>query len=78
MIRLIFQPICKDDENSDYLVYDDLSESENDEEDIENSDNEDEQDDIDDDYTGFDVENAYLEEKEEAILALREIAENTK
>jgi len=56
-------------------IYDDLSESEvdeNEEENIENTDNEDE-DDIDD-YT---VENSYIEEKEEALIALKEIAENT-
>ncbi|XP_011501436.1 PREDICTED: importin-4-like [Ceratosolen solmsi marchali] len=68
----------KDDENSDYLVYEDLSDSENDEEDIENTDNEDEDDDNDEDFAGYSVENAYVEEKEEAILALREIAEHTK
>lgn len=45
------------------------------EEDIENTDNED--DDDDEDIAGFSVENAYVEEKEEAILALKEIAQNT-
>lgn len=59
------------------MVYEDLSESDKGEEDIENSDNEDDNDD-DDDVIGYNVENAFVEEKEEAILALREIAEHTK
>lgn len=67
----------KGDEGSNYLVLDDNSENENDEENIENTDNEDE-DDSDNDVGGYNVENAYIEEKEEAILALREIAEQTK
>lgn len=41
--------------------------------DIENSDGEDD----DDDIAGFSVENAFLDEKEEAILALKQIAEHT-
>lgn len=49
------------------------NENENEEEDIENTDNEDD----DDDVAGYSVENAYIEEKEEAILALKEIAEHT-
>lgn len=65
----------KDDEDSKYVVIDDHSDHENDEEDIENTDNED--DDNDNDMTVFNVENAYIEEKEEAILALKEIAEHT-
>jgi len=40
--------------------------------DIENSDEED-----DDDIVGYSVENAYLDEKEEAIIGLRELAEHT-
>jgi len=43
------------------------------EENIENTDNEDD-DDYFEDYT---VENSYIEEKEEAVMALKEIAENT-
>ncbi|KAJ8668090.1 hypothetical protein QAD02_009753 [Eretmocerus hayati] len=66
----------KVDENSGQLLYDDVSGDENDEEDIENTDNEDDDDD-DDDIAGYNVENAYIEEKEEAILALREIAEHS-
>lgn len=56
-------------------IYDDLSESESEseEEDIEHSDNEND----DDDVEAFSVENSYIEEKEEAVIALKEIAENT-
>ncbi|XP_060832672.1 importin-4-like [Bombus pascuorum] len=70
-------PHFKEDETSAFPVYDDLSENENenDEEDIENTDNE--EDDDDEDVAGYSVENSYIEEKEEAILALKEIAENT-
>ncbi|KAF7988730.1 hypothetical protein HCN44_001303 [Aphidius gifuensis] len=63
--------------NSQFTVYEDLDEKENeDEEDIENTDNEDDNDDddADDDVAGYSVINSYIEEKEEAILALREIA----
>ncbi|XP_076248556.1 importin-4 [Calliopsis andreniformis] len=69
-------PHFKEDETSAFPVYEDLSdnENENEEEDIENTDNED---DGDDDVAGYSVENAYIEEKEEAILALKEIAEHT-
>lgn len=42
--------------------------------DIENSDDED---DDDDDIAGYSVENAYMDEKEEAIIALKELAEHT-
>ncbi|XP_071878378.1 importin-4 [Bombus fervidus] len=65
----------KEDETSAFPVYEDLSdnENENDEEDIESTDSEDD----DDDVAGYSVENSYIEEKEEAILALKEIAENT-
>ncbi|OXU25360.1 hypothetical protein TSAR_005639 [Trichomalopsis sarcophagae] len=69
--------VTRYNEESEYLVYEDLSESDKDEEDIENSDNEDDNDD-DDDVIGYNVENAFVEEKEEAILALREIAQHTK
>ncbi|XP_053972274.1 importin-4-like [Hylaeus volcanicus] len=70
-------PHYKDDENSAFPVYEDFTESENenDEEDIENTDNEEDDDDYD--IAGYRVENAYIDEKEEAILALKEIAENT-
>ncbi|XP_012138134.1 importin-4 isoform X2 [Megachile rotundata] len=70
-------PHLKEDETSAFPVYEDISdnENENDEEDIENTDNEDDYD--DDDVAGYSVENAYIEEKEEAILALKEIAEHT-
>ncbi|XP_043514170.1 importin-4-like isoform X1 [Frieseomelitta varia] len=63
------------DEISTFPIYEEVSENENEDEDIENTDNED--DDSDDDVTGYSVENAYIEEKEEAILALKEIAEHT-
>ncbi|XP_015586290.1 importin-4 [Cephus cinctus] len=66
----------KDDENTAFPVYEDLSDNENaDEEDIENTDNE--EDDDDEDVAGYSVENAYIEEKEEAVLALKEIAQYT-
>lgn len=69
-----FKTHVKDDDPS---VYRDLSgqDSDKDEEDIEDTDNED---DDDEDIVAYSVENAYVEEKEEAILALKEIAENTK
>ncbi|XP_031846773.1 importin-4 [Nomia melanderi] len=67
-------PHYKEDESSALPVYDDINESENEsEEDIENTDNEDD----DDDAVGYSVENVYIDEKEEAILALKEIAEQT-
>ncbi|XP_055534571.1 importin-4-like [Wyeomyia smithii] len=53
-----------DDEEEDDQEYD-----------IENSDNENDED--DDDIAGYSVENAYMDEKEEAILALMEFAEHT-
>ncbi|KAG7189765.1 hypothetical protein KM043_017429 [Ampulex compressa] len=69
-------PHFKEDETAAFPVYEDLSENENeDEEDIENTDNEEDED--DDDVAGYSVENAYIEEKEEAILALKEIAQYT-
>ena len=46
------------------------------EEDID-CDDEDEEDDNDDEAAGFTVENAYLEEKEDACCSLGELAENT-
>ncbi|XP_011329441.1 importin-4 isoform X2 [Ooceraea biroi] len=63
------------EDNTALGVYDNLSESddENEEEDIEHTDNEDD----DDDVEGYSVENSYIEEKEEAVIALKEIAENT-
>ncbi|XP_050458039.1 importin-4-like [Cataglyphis hispanica] len=54
-------------------VYDDLSETENEEEDIDHTDNEED----DEDVEGYSVENSYMEEKEESVMALREIAEYT-
>ena len=74
---LISQAHYKDNEDAAFPVYDNFganSESEE-EEDIENTDNEEDED--DDDIAGFSVENAYVEEKEEAILALKEIAQHT-
>ncbi|KAK0087613.1 hypothetical protein PV325_000560 [Microctonus aethiopoides] len=69
-------PHYKDEENTAFPIYEDLSDNENDiEEDIENTDNEDDED--DDDVAGYSVANAYIEEKEEAVLALREIAHYT-
>ncbi|XP_012279417.1 importin-4 [Orussus abietinus] len=69
-------PHFKDDETSAFPVYEDLSENENeDEEDIEHTDSEEDSD--DEDVAGYSVENAYTGEKEEAILALKEIAEYT-
>ncbi|XP_043465104.1 importin-4-like [Leptopilina heterotoma] len=67
----------KENEEAAFPVYEPcLQNSDSDgEEDIENTDNED--DDDDEDIAGFSVENAYVEEKEEAILALKEIAQNT-
>lgn len=58
-------------------MYDDTSDNENtNEEDIENTDNE-EDEDYDDLAIGLSVSNSYVEEKEEAVLALREIAQYT-
>lgn len=65
----------KDDEANALTVYDDLSDTENEEEeDIEHTDNED---DNDEEIDGYSVENAYMEEKEESVMALKEIAEYT-
>ncbi|XP_011860165.1 PREDICTED: importin-4-like [Vollenhovia emeryi] len=67
----------KDDETNALAVYDDLSDTENEEgeeEDIECTDNED---DNDEEIDGYSVENVYMEEKEESVLALKEIAEYT-
>jgi len=68
----------KDDETNALTVYDDLSDTENEredeEEDIECTDNED---DNDEEIDGYSVENAYMEEKEESVMALKEIAEYT-
>lgn len=63
----------KDPDVSDYVIYEDLSDSENEVEDIENTDNED---DDDEDGGGYAVDNAFVEEKEEAILALSEFAQH--
>ncbi|XP_063986227.1 importin-4-like [Diachasmimorpha longicaudata] len=71
-------PHFKDGESSAFPVYEDASDNENDEEeDIEHTDNEDDEDDEDGDVAGYSVANAYIEEKEEAVLALREIAHHT-
>lgn len=68
----------KDDEVNALTVYDDLSDTENEredeEEDIELTDNEE---DNDEEIDGYSVENAYMEEKEESVMALKEIAEYT-
>lgn len=66
----------KENEEAAFPVYEPCLQNDDSEaeEDIENTDNED--DDDDDDIAGFSVENAYVEEKEEAILALKEIAQN--
>lgn len=64
----------KDNEDAAYPVYATANSESDAEEDIENTDNEE---DDDDEITGFSVENAYVEEKEEAILALKEIAQHT-
>ncbi|KAK2578828.1 hypothetical protein KPH14_002445 [Odynerus spinipes] len=66
-------PHFKEDETIAFPIYEDLSDENEDEEDIENTDNEDD----DDDVAGYSVENAYIEEKEEAIMALKEIAQYT-
>lgn len=66
-------PHFKEDETTAFPIYEDLSDENEDEEDIENTDNEDD----DDDVAGYSVENAYIEEKEEAIMALKEIAQCT-
>ncbi|XP_038117779.1 importin-4 [Culex quinquefasciatus] len=68
-------PTFKDD--GDDLVLPNGGNAENDDDqeyDIEDSDNENED---DDDIAGYSVENAYMDEKEEAILALMEFAEHT-
>ncbi|KAF7381213.1 hypothetical protein HZH68_016088 [Vespula germanica] len=68
-------PHFKEDETTAFPIYEDLSDENDDEEDIENTDNEEDGD--DDDVAGYSVENAYIEEKEEAIMALKEIAQYT-
>ncbi|XP_076287223.1 importin-4 [Lasioglossum baleicum] len=68
-------PHYKEEESSAFAVYEDFIESENEsEEDIENTDDEDDE---DDEIAGYNVENAYIDEKEEAIMALKDIAEHT-
>lgn len=64
----------EDDETLDVVDTDPEPQDENQEIDIEQSDGEDED---DDDIAGYSVENAYMDEKEEAILALCELAEHT-
>lgn len=63
----------KDEENSAFPVFDDLSDPEAEEDIGPESDVSSEGD--DDDVEGYTVENAYLEEKEEAVLALKELAQ---
>ncbi|KAI4495616.1 hypothetical protein M0802_008451 [Mischocyttarus mexicanus] len=65
----------KEDESTAFSIYEDLSDETADEEDIENTDNEEDGD--DEDVAGYSVENSYIEEKEEAIMALKEIAQYT-
>lgn len=69
-------PTFKDD-NEDLVLLNGADDEEEDDKeyDIENSDND--NDDEDDDIAGYSVENAYMDEKEEAILALMEFAEHT-
>ncbi|XP_055625825.1 importin-4-like [Toxorhynchites rutilus septentrionalis] len=69
-------PTFKDDGDDGLVVLNGANEDEEDDKeyDIENSDNENED---DDDIAGYSVENAYMDEKEEAILALMEFAEHT-
>ncbi|XP_067002902.2 importin-4 [Anabrus simplex] len=62
-------PHYKEEDNPAFPVYEDLSDNAE-EEDIENVSEEEE----DDEVAGYSVENAYVEEKEEACLALRELA----
>ncbi|XP_011314194.1 importin-4 [Fopius arisanus] len=70
-------PHFKDGESAAFPIYENASDNENeDEEDIENTDNEDD-DDEDEEVAGYSVANSYIEEKEEAVLALREIAHHT-
>lgn len=66
----------RDNDDTVYPICEGFSDCEKeneDEEDIENTDNEEDADD-EDDVTGYTVKNSFLEEKEEALLALREIA----
>ncbi|XP_020296536.1 importin-4-like [Pseudomyrmex gracilis] len=67
---------CKDDETvALYNGFSDEEEEEVEEENIEQSDNEEEYD--DEEIEGYSVENSYIEEKEESVIALKDIAENT-
>ncbi|KAJ4431592.1 hypothetical protein ANN_20191, partial [Periplaneta americana] len=65
-------PHYKDDENTAFPVYEDLSDAAE-EEDIENESEDEEEEEV----AGYSVENVYVEEKEEACIALTEIAKNT-
>ncbi|XP_063239917.1 importin-4-like [Bacillus rossius redtenbacheri] len=62
----------REEDNGAYQVCEDLSDTP-DEEDIENESEEEE----DEDITGYSVENAYVDEKEEACLALKELAQHS-
>lgn len=59
-----------------YNGFSDEEEEEVEEENIEQSDNE-EEDDDDEEIEGCSVENSYIEEKEESVIALKDIAEHT-
>lgn len=65
-------PAFAEEDSLDVIALDAEPQNENDEVDLEQSDGEDE----DNEITGYSVENAYMEEKEEAILALMELAEH--
>lgn len=70
------QPDFDDNEDALNGVDDeDIDEDPSKEYDIENTDGE--EDDDDDDVGAYSVENAYMDEKEEAVVALKELAENT-
>ncbi|XP_071445043.1 importin-4-like [Hetaerina americana] len=69
-------PHFKEDEGAAFPVYEDVSDT-GDEEDI-GSESDEEEDDDDSDIAGYSVENSYAEEKVDACLALRDIASNSK
>ncbi|KAG8249104.1 Importin 4 [Homalodisca vitripennis] len=64
----------KDDNNPTVGLFENLSDTEESEEDLGNT--SDVSSDKDNSEDGFTVENAYLEEKEEAVIAVRELAQN--
>ncbi|KAI4485704.1 hypothetical protein M0802_012589 [Mischocyttarus mexicanus] len=65
----------KEDKETAFLIYENLSEETADEEDIQNTDNEKDED--KEDVAGYSVENSYVKEREEAIIAIKEIAQYT-